>query len=208
MKNALLISHSEQSAVSLSQLLGSEGYTEISVCQTSQEAKELANGEVFDLICVNAPLEKENGIELSKYFAGTTRSSVVIIVPQRNADYVNDALTEHGVLVIAKPVNKHLFHHFLQFTECFKMRMFRVIEENEKLKHMVADMKIINRAKFLLITCLNMSEEQAHRYLEKQAMDLRTSKLEVAKQVMRTDCDFFSLLKGMCFYEPCGILNP
>lgn len=186
MKNALLISHSEQSAASLSQLLGSEGYTEISVCQTSQEAKELANGEFFDLICVNAPLEKENGIELSKYFAGTTRSSVVIIVPQRNADYVNDALTEHGVLVIAKPVNKHLFHHFLQFTECFKMRMFRVIEENEKLKHMVADMKIINRAKFLLITCLNMSEDQAHRYLEKQAMDLRTSKLEVAKQVIRT----------------------
>lgn len=186
MKNALLISHSEQSAVSLSQLLGSEGYTEISVCQTSQEAKKLANGEAFDLICVNAPLEKENGIELSKYFAGTTRSSVVIIVPQRNADYVNDALTEHGVLVIAKPVNKHLFHHFLQFTECFKMRMFRVIEENEKLKHMVADMKIINRAKFLLITCLNMSEDQAHRYLEKQAMDLRTSKLEVAKQVIRT----------------------
>ncbi len=186
MKNALLISHSEQSAVSLSQLLESEGYTEISVCQTSQKAKELANGEVFDLICVNAPLEKENGIELSKYFAETTRSSVVIIVPQRNADYVNDALTEHGVLVIAKPVNKHLFHHFLQFTECFKMRMFRVIEENEKLKHMVADMKIINRAKFLLITCLNMSEDQAHRYLEKQAMDLRTSKLEVAKQVIRT----------------------
>ena len=186
LKNALLISHSEQSAVSLSQLLESEGYTEISVCQTSQEAKELANGETPDLICVNAPLEKENGIELSKYFAGTTRSSVVIIVPQRNADYVNDALTEHGVLVIAKPVNKHLFHHFLQFTECFKMRMFRVIEENEKLKHMVADMKIINRAKFLLITCLNMSEDQAHRYLEKQAMDLRTSKLEVAKQVIRT----------------------
>ena len=50
MKNALLISHSEQSAVSLSQLLESEGYTEISVCQTSQEAKELANGEIFDLI--------------------------------------------------------------------------------------------------------------------------------------------------------------
>lgn len=193
MKNALLISHSEQSAASLSQLLGSEGYTEISVCQTSQEAKELANGEVFDLICVNAPLEKENGIELSKYFAGTTRSSVVIIVPQRNADYVNDALTEHGVLVIAKPVNKHLFHHFLQFTECFKMRMFRVIEENEKLKHMVADMKIINRAKFLLITCLNMSEDQAHRYLENRLWISEQASLRLQSRLsehMRTDCNF------------------
>ena len=59
-------------------------------------------------------------------------------------------------------------------------------EENEKLRHMVEDMKIINRAKFLLISCLNMSETQAHRYLEKQAMDLRISKLQVAKQVIQT----------------------
>ena len=51
---------------------------------------------------------------------------------------------------------------------------------------MVEDMKIINRAKFLLISCLNMTEVQAHRYLEKQAMDQRESKLEVAKQVIRT----------------------
>ena len=61
-----------------------------------------------------------------------------------------------------------------------------MVKENEKLKHMVEDLKIIDRAKLLLVTCLNMTEEQAHRYLEKQAMDLRTSKLDVAKQVIRT----------------------
>ena len=59
-------------------------------------------------------------------------------------------------------------------------------EENERLKHMVEDMKVINRAKLLLVTCLNMSEEQAHRYLEKQAMDLRVSKLQIAMQVIKT----------------------
>jgi response regulator NasT len=64
--------------------------------------------------------------------------------------------------------------------------MLRVTEENEKLKHIVEDMKIINRAKFLLISCLGMSELQAHRYLEKQAMDLRISKQQVAKQVINT----------------------
>ncbi|MEE0868610.1 MAG: ANTAR domain-containing protein, partial [Ruminococcus sp.] len=65
-------------------------------------------------------------------------------------------------------------------------RMLCVTEENENLRQMVEDMKIINRAKFLLISCLNMSETQAHRYLEKQAMDLRISKLQVAKQVIQT----------------------
>ena len=31
-----------------------------------------------------------------------------------------------------------------------------------------------------------MSEDQAHRYLEKQAMDLRTNRLNIAKQVIQT----------------------
>ena len=95
-------------------------------------------------------------------------------------------LTPHGVLVIARPINRHLFHHYLQFTDCFRTRMLRVERENEKLKTMVEDMKVLDRAKLLLVTCLNMSEEQAHRYLEKQAMDLRVSRLEVAKQVIQT----------------------
>lgn len=186
MKKALLISKSEKSADSLSELLRSEMYVQISVAHTADTAYELVNDEEFDLICINAPLENESGIELSSAFAEKTRACVVIIVPLRNADEVNDILMEQGVLVIAKPINKHLFHHFLQFTECFKTRMLKVTEENEKLRHMVDDIKIIDRAKFLLITCLNMSESQAHRYLEKQAMDLRISKLQVAKQVIQT----------------------
>ena len=186
MKKALLVSHSEQSAVSLAELLRNEGYAKISASYTADSARKNVLDDEFDLICINAPLPDENGIKLSEEFANSTRSSVVIIVPQKNADDVNDLLTKHGVLVIAKPINRHLFHHYLQFTDCFRMRMFRVAEENERLKHMVEDMKVINRSKLLLVTCLNMSEEQAHRYLEKQAMDLRVSKLQIAMQVIKT----------------------
>ena len=93
MKKALLVSHSEQSASSLSELLRSEGYTSISVAGTAKTARKLVEKDEFDLICINAPLNEENGIELSEHFAKTTRSSVVIIVPQKNADDVNDVLT-------------------------------------------------------------------------------------------------------------------
>lgn len=186
MKKALLVSRSEQSASPLAKLLKTEGYDKINVFYAAYSAKEAAENSEFDLICINAPLIDENGIELSRHFAETTRSSVVIIVPQKSADEVNDMLTQYGVLVIAKPINKHLFHHYLQFTDCFRTRMLRVEQENKRLKGMVEDIKIIDRAKLLLVTCLSMSEEQAHRYLEKQAMDLRTSRLNVAKQVIQT----------------------
>ena len=175
-----------QSAEALSQLLKIEYFTQISIADNSKTAKKLVENDEFDLICINAPLAEESGIELSMHFASVTRSSVVIIVPQKNADDVNDALTEHGVLVIAKPINKHLFHHYLQFTECFRMRMLTVNEENEKLRHIVEDMKIINRAKLLLITCLNMTEQEAHRYLEKQAMDRCITRREVAEEIIKT----------------------
>lgn len=186
LKKALLISSSAKSADSLCEMLRSEKYVQIAVSENAADAKKLAENEEYDLICINAPLSEESGINLSEYFARTTRASVVIIVPQKNADEINDILTEHGVLVISKPINRHLFHHFLQFTECFKRRILSVTKENEELKHMVEDLKIIDRAKFLLITCLNMDEKQAHRYLEKQAMDLRIGKLQVAKQVIKT----------------------
>ena len=117
MKIALLISHSQKNSESLSDILKSEGYTDVAVSETADTAKNFTQNGEFDLICINAPLENETGIELSKHFAETTRSSVIIIVPQKNADDVNDLLTEHGVLVIAKPVNKHLFHHFLHLLE-------------------------------------------------------------------------------------------
>lgn len=186
MKKALVISHSVQSAESLSQLLKAEFFTHISVADNSLSAKKLVENDEFDLICINAPLAEESGIELSIHFAKVTRSSVVIIVPQKSSDEVNDVLAEYGVLVIAKPVNKHLFHHLVRFTECFRKRMLSINEENEKLRHIVEDMKIINRAKLLLITCLNMTEQEAHRYIEKQAMDLRMSKMQIAMQVIKT----------------------
>ena len=186
MKRTLLISSSEQSAASLRELLVSEGFEPVTVSYTAFNARETAAREPFDLICINAPLADENGIDLSRHFADTTRAGVVIIVPQKHADEVNDMLTQYGVLVIAKPINRHLFHHFLQFTDCFRTRILHMESENEQLKTMVEDLKVVDRAKLLLVTCLNMTEGQAHRYLEKRAMDLRVSRVDVAKQVIQT----------------------
>ena len=186
MKKALLVSNSGQSAASLASLLRQEGYDSVKTCFAAYSAVEAVEDDEFDLVCVNAPLPDENGIKLSKRLADTTRSCVVIIVPQKNADEINDVLSPCGVLVISKPINRHLFHHFLQFSDCFRTRILRFSDENEKLKHYVEDMNVINRAKLLLISCLNMSENQAHRYIEKQSMDLRVSKVAVAKQVIKT----------------------
>ena len=186
MKKVLIVSRSQQGIASLSELLKSENYTQIQVSENTESAKMLGENDEFDLICINAPLSDETGIELSEHFARTTKACVVIIVSQKNADNVNHILMPQGVLVISKPINTQLFRQNIQFAECFRQRIIRFYDENNNLKDLVEDIKIISRAKCLLISCLNMSEQQAHRYIEKQAMDLRVSKYQVAKQVIKT----------------------
>jgi glutamine synthetase len=43
-----------------------------------------------------------------------------------------------------------------------------------------------NRAKWILINELSMSEPEAHRYIEKQAMDRCISKDQIAKEIINT----------------------
>lgn len=48
------------------------------------------------------------------------------------------------------------------------------------------EMSLIDRAKRALMLYLNMSEPTAHRYIEKRAMDMRLTKKEIAKNILKT----------------------
>lgn len=59
-------------------------------------------------------------------------------------------------------------------------------EENEKLKIALSDMKLIDRAKCTLVWYLGMTEKESHRFIEKQAMDRRTTRREIALEILKT----------------------
>ena len=48
------------------------------------------------------------------------------------------------------------------------------------------EIKLIGRAKLLLITKLSFTEEEAHKYIEKQAMDRCVKKSVIAYDIIKT----------------------
>ena len=58
--------------------------------------------------------------------------------------------------------------------------------ENFKLQTKIEEIRLVNRAKCCLIQYLKFSEPQAHRYIEKQAMDTRQTRKEVAQRILST----------------------
>ena len=57
-------------------------------------------------------------------------------------------------------------------------------KENRRLQKRIEDIRLVDRAKCLLIECCGMSEPEAHSYIEQQAMNRRCPKREVAQGII------------------------
>ena len=53
------------------------------------------------------------------------------------------------------------------------------------IEEKVNEIRLVNRAKWLLISELKMTESDAHRYIEKQAMDRCVPKKQVAEEIIK-----------------------
>ncbi|MBQ7521320.1 MAG: ANTAR domain-containing protein [Clostridia bacterium] len=186
MSKVLIVTKSRKATELIMELMQDEGYTQCQVTDLSSEARRYVEEEFFDLIFIYTPLSDEIGLNLSVYMVQHTKSGVFIAISEDTARKTQDKLSSNGVIVLRKPVSVEAVHHSILALRAMRFRMGLMEEENKKLITQLEDMKIINRAKMVLMQCLGMSEQQAHRYLEKQAMDLRVSRRYIAEQVLNT----------------------
>ena len=113
-------------------------------------------------------------------------SGAMLIVKSELFDQVSAKVEPYGVLTIQKPVARPLFYQALRLLIATQNRWRRFDNENKKLQTKMEEIRIVARAKCILVEYLRMSEQQAHRYIEKQAMDMRTSKRNVAENILKT----------------------
>ena len=63
----------------------------------------------------------------------------------------------------------------------FEVRTDLALEEQERLQ----EQQTIDRAKWVLVDQRKMSEPDAHRYIEKSAMDRCVRKIRIAEEILR-----------------------
>ncbi len=101
-------------------------------------------------------------------------------------DEVAENVEDYGVLTVAKPINRMLLHQTVKLAFSTHSRVVGFKKENVQLQSKIEEMRLVDRAKCVLIQYLTMSEPQAHRYIEKQAMDMRVSKRVIAEGILKT----------------------
>ena len=186
LKSALIISSGEKNTAYLTDILKNACYDKIATVSTAGEARRILIENDYDLYIVNAPLPDEQGTKLSENIATKGIGGVILIVKADYFEQVCEKVENYGVITVTKPVNRSILWNAIKLSAAASNRMQMMQHENEKLLNKIEDIRIVARAKCLLISYLSMSEEQAHRYIEKQAMDLRITKRAVADKILKT----------------------
>jgi response regulator NasT len=142
--------------------------------------------EGFDVVIFNLPLEGRFGLDEAAAAAKTESVFVLAVAPQKNMDEIIKRLGDSPLMLLARPFSADAFELTVRniFLMAVKTLSYRgkLIEAENK----ISDIKLIERAKFTLVEYLSLNEAEAHRYIQKNAMDRRVKQVEVAKEVLRT----------------------
>lgn len=90
-----------------------------------------------------------------------------------------------GICVMSWPAPQEVFRQTLRNLLLLKKSLRAMQEKTDQLQSQLQDMKRIQKAKSLLMNQLGMSEADAHRWIEKAAMDRCVKKREIAETIIR-----------------------
>jgi response regulator NasT len=184
MNKVLIVSHSQMTVNFFLEELAY--FREIAAVPTAKEARNILQDKDFDLFIINSPLPDQYGDELAVELARERQSIVIQMVKKEEYENVSERVEEFGVIALTKPVKRAFLLNALKISKAafYKINMIR--DENAKLVKKIEDIRLVDRAKCILIEYLRLSETEAHRYIEKRAMDMRISKREIASGIIKT----------------------
>lgn len=185
MDSVLIVSSSNKGIELLSQLINTWAVTKITSTSCSADTRRLINTVDYDLILINTPLKDEFGDELAVNITEMCSSGVILIIKNEMADNISAKVEDYGVLVVSKPIVRSLFYQALKLAIASKKRISGLKNENIFLQNKIEEIRLVTRAKCVLIQYLNMTEDQAHKYIEKQAMDMRSTRKDIAQDVLK-----------------------
>ncbi|MGN0707444.1 MAG: ANTAR domain-containing response regulator [Faecalibacterium sp.] len=184
MGRALIVSAGASSNEYLSTHLAELGYSRPIIVPSGAEARRRMLESNYELIVVNAPLPDEFGHELCISAVEQTDAGVVFLVKAAAAEQLMAPVSNQGVLLLSKPFTTTMFLQAIHMAAASNHRLKRMRAENLRLQDKIAQIRLVSRAKCCLIETKQMTEAEAHRYIEKQAMDTRRDRAEIAQEIL------------------------
>lgn len=184
--SVLVVSAAEKFNDTMAALLPSSDYYPVKFVTNIAAAKRAFLEQHYDFVIINAPLPDDFGTRFaSQACAGNSTVTLVLIRSEVYEENYAKMVTE-GIFTLSKPTSAQMISQALRWMAAAKERLRRLESKTTSIEEKMEEIRLVNRAKWLLIENLSMNESDAHRYIEKQAMDRCVPRREIALNIIRT----------------------
>ena len=182
----LIVSATDSFTSAFADLLPEARYSLVLTVTSINVAKRVLAEKTYDFVIINAPLPDDDGTRFAIDTCTTKQSAVLLMVRNDIHNDIHDKVAEYGVFTLPKPISKVTITHALNWLESARERLRQFEKKTISIEDKMAEIRLVNKAKWLLISELHMSETDAHRYVEKQAMDRCVSRRCIAEEIIKT----------------------
>ena len=168
----------------LAEMLGEQGFEVVGEAGDGAKAVSLAEELRPDLVILDVRMPVLDGIAAAQRIAAQRIAPVVILTAFSQRELVERARDAGAMAYLVKPFSAS------DLVPAIEMAVSR-FAELDALEREVADLtdrletrKLVDRAKAVLQTRLDLAEPDAFRWIQKTAMDLRLSMRQVAQGVV------------------------
>ena len=158
-------------------------FFELTTTSDFNEARRLATERSFNIIIADSGdgYDTDFAINLADSY-----STILLLVPNEHFDEISYRVEGYGILTITKPFEPFYLYNMMKIAIAVQYKVQVLSSQTTKLKVKMEEIKQVNRAKMLLMQNMNMSEQEAHRYIEKEAMDRGMKKTAISEEIIKT----------------------
>lgn len=182
LKSVLVVSENKAFYESTKMILPPDEFI-LEYVESGGDARRRIVNRQFDILVVNAPLPDEHGLSFAVDYVDSSMG-ILLICPPDTYDVLAAEGEESGIMVLSSTNPPAFIYVAIKMISSMIKRLERMEKKNKTLQEKMEDIRTVNKAKWLLIDKKKMSEEEAHKYIEKMAMDKRVSRREVAEMVI------------------------
>ncbi|MFD9705571.1 ANTAR domain-containing response regulator [Lentzea sp. NPDC059081] len=168
----------------LVEMLREEGYDVAGEAADGEEAIKLASELNPDLVILDVKMPKVDGIEAAQHIAGNRIAPVVILTAFSQRDLVERARDAGAMAYLVKPFAKRDLVPAIELAISRFTELAALEQEVAGLTERLETRKVVERAKGVLMTKQGLSEPEAFRWVQRTAMDRRTTMKAVAEAVI------------------------
>jgi two-component system, response regulator PdtaR len=168
----------------LREMLVEEGFDVVGEAGDGEQAVALANELLPDVVICDIKMPNMDGIAAAAQIAGKRIAPVVMLTAFSQRDLVEKARDAGAMAYLVKPFQKRDLLPAIEMATSRFAEIKALEAEVTGLRERLEARKLIERAKGTLMSVHGMSEPAAFRWIQRAAMDNRTSMRAVADLVL------------------------